>query len=186
MGEINLMLDFRNRKKRHLCFFPLSSIRVQASFNIPLLKISLMIPLLIIVIFSSCASLKSVKSNKRDIIIRSAKNMLNKMYRYGVQDKHLGFDCSGLTQFAYREAGINIPRTSSSQHRRATKISKEELEPADLVFFSTLGPGATHVGIYLGEGKFIHAPSPGKKVQIVSMDNPYWKKNYYAAGTYLK
>ena len=81
---------------------------------------------LVVILFTSCASMKEAKSNKRDIIIRYAKNMLNKMYRYGKQDKHLGFDCSGLTQYAYREAGIKIPRTSKSQHAGAEEISKDE------------------------------------------------------------
>jgi len=134
---------------------------------------------------SSCVSMQSVKSDCREIVVRSAKNMLGKTYRYGSQDRHAGFDCSGLVQYAYREAGIGIPRTAGSQYARSKKIDKNEMKPGDLVFFSTKGKGATHVGIYIGGGKFIHSPSAGKKVQIVYLSNPYWKKNYYGSGRYI-
>jgi cell wall-associated NlpC family hydrolase len=112
--------------------------------------------------------------------------MLEKKYKFGEQDPGSGFDCSGLAQYAYKQAGINIPRTASAQYESSTRISKGELKDADLVFFSTSGPGATHVGIYLGNGKFIHSPSEGKKVQIVDLNNPYWKANFFGAGSYFK
>jgi len=139
-----------------------------------------------LLIAASCASLKEAKTNKRKLIVRAAKNMIDKRYEYGGQDRYTGFDCSGLTQFAYGEAGVRIPRTAYAQYNRAEKVKKEFLRPGDLVFFSTLGEGATHVGIYLGDNKFIHAPSKGKKVQIVSMENSYWKSRYFGAGSYIK
>ncbi len=134
---------------------------------------------------TSCASFKKAGAGARDIIVRSAKNMLEKRYSYGKKDKYEGFDCSGLAQYAYSEAGMKIPRTSKAQYQKSRKISKDQLKPADLIFFSTYAPGPTHVGIYLGGGKFIHAPSEGKKVQVVDMDNSYWKKAFYGAGTYF-
>ncbi len=138
-----------------------------------------------ILILPSCASLKSTNSNQRLLIIRIAKNMLNKQYKYGKQDPSWGFDCSGLTQYAYREAGIRIPRTSQNQYNYSRKISLSEIKPADLIFFSTNGSGASHVGIYLGDNKFIHSPSQGKRIQIVSIDNPYWQKHYFSVGTFF-
>ena len=141
---------------------------------------------LVFIFFTGCASLKSSMSDKRSVVVRAAKNMTGKKYAYGKQNKHTGFDCSGLAQFAYREAGIGIPRTAKAQHARSRKTDRGGLKKADLVFFSTLGPGATHVGIYLGADKFIHAPSKGKTVRIDSMNNVYWKKAYYGAGKYIE
>lgn len=141
---------------------------------------------LALLILQGCASMRGSRTDARQPIIRYAKNQIGKLYRYGQQDTNSGFDCSGLTQFAYKEAGINIPRTAREQYGRSQKIEKDRLEPADLVFFSTNGPGASHVGIFIGNGKFIHAPSAGKKVQEADLNNNYWKKEYFGAGTYLK
>ncbi len=112
--------------------------------------------------------------------------MIGKYYRYGAQDKFVGFDCSGLTQYAYSEAGVKIPRTANSQYRRSQRLEKKALKKGDLVFFSTKGTGASHVGIYLGGNKFIHSPSAGKSVEIVSLKNSYWKDAYFSAGRFLK
>ena len=121
----------------------------------------------------------------RDIIVRFARNMMNKNYAYGGNDPSKGFDCSGLVYYAYKEAGITIPRTSAAQYKKARKIDLKDAKEADVVFFSTYAPGATHVGIYLGNGKFIHSPSEGKKVQMVDMENPYWKNNFYGAASFF-
>ncbi len=138
-----------------------------------------------VIFFCSCASFKTAGYNKRDVIARAAKNMRGKTYRYGESSRRSGFDCSGLTQYAYKEAGVNIPRTAAAQYKRSRKITKKELKKADLVFFSTKGSGASHVGIYLGNGSFIHSPSSGKEVRISMLKNPYWKSHYYGAGRYL-
>ena len=134
----------------------------------------------------SCASLRTVNNAQRAEVVRAAKDMLDTKYEFGKQDPGSGFDCSGLAQYAYKQAGIKIPRTTAAQYASSKHISKDELKEADLVFFSTNGPGASHVGIYLGKGRFIHAPSEGKKVQSVEMNNPYWKANFFGAGTYFK
>jgi cell wall-associated NlpC family hydrolase len=111
--------------------------------------------------------------------------MLDKEYVYGMQDEHAGFDCSGLVQFVYFEAGVRIPRTVKKQYDSSRRISLDQLQPADLVFFSTFAAGPTHVGIFIGGGKFIHAPSEGKKVEIKELDNVYWNKVYYGAGSFF-
>ena len=138
-----------------------------------------------ILFFSSCASMRTSGYNDRDIIVRFARNMMNKNYAYGGNDPSSGFDCSGLVYYAYKEAGISIPRTSGAQYKKSRKIELKNAQDADLVFFSTYAPGATHVGIYIGNGRFIHSPSVGKKVQIVDMENPYWKKNFYGAASFF-
>jgi len=140
---------------------------------------------LTVFIVSSCASLSVTDTNKRQFIIRIAKNMLNKQYKYGKQDPSWGFDCSGLTQYAYSMAGIKIPRTAKNQYENSRKISLSDIQPADLLFFSIDANGVSHVGIYIGDNKFIHAPSAGKRIQIVSIDNLYWQKHFFAVGTYF-
>jgi cell wall-associated NlpC family hydrolase len=123
--------------------------------------------------------------NERDVIVRYARNMMDKSYAYGQNDPSAGFDCSGLVFYAYKEAGIKIPRTTASQYLKGRKIDLKDASEGDLVFFSTVGAGATHVGLYLGNGKFIHSPSEGKKVQIVDMEKNYWKKVYYGTVTFF-
>ncbi|MCE5300182.1 MAG: C40 family peptidase [Spirochaetia bacterium] len=111
--------------------------------------------------------------------------MLNTDYGYGRQEEGAGFDCSGLSQAAYAKAGIKIPRMVKDQYAKADKISTIEAKPGDLVFYTTYAPGATHVGIYIGNNRFIHAPSTGKKVSIVEMNNPYWKSRFICFGSFF-
>jgi cell wall-associated NlpC family hydrolase len=143
---------------------------------------------LLLFILPGCVSLKTSgpASGAREIVVRAAKNQLDKFYVYGKQDKYEGFDCSGLAQYAYSEAGIKIPRTVKQQYDNCDKVDKGNLRPGDLVFFSTYAPGATHVGIFIGDGKFIHSPTTGKKIDISGLDNVYWNKAFYGAGTYIK
>lgn len=133
-----------------------------------------------------CASFKISDNDARKVVVRAAKDMIGKKYRFGETDRHTGFDCSGLSQYAYSEAGIKIPRTAKEQYQAAKKISRENLNEGDLVFFSTNGPGASHVGIYCGKNEFIHAPSQGKNIRKDNMENSYWKKNFYGAGNFFR
>jgi cell wall-associated NlpC family hydrolase len=88
-------------------------------------------------------------------------------------------DCSGLIQHIFKEAwGKNLPRTAAEISHAGTKVDKNDLQPGDLVFYNTLKRGFSHVGIYLGDHKFIHAPSSGGEVRIESMDIDYWKKRF--------
>lgn len=103
-----------------------------------------------------------------------------------------GFDCSGLVQYALAQNGIAIGRTSFDQYAEVTKIPRAALAPGDLVFFSTDGPGASHVGIYIGsdprlgyQQAFVAAPAPGQSVMIQNLDTAYWIANYYGAGTII-
>lgn len=147
----------------------------------------LVVMLLVIcsVIFSSCISISASASRKRAAIVSLAKGMLDTRYRYGSQSATDGFDCSGLTQHIYRKVGISIPRTASAQYDKARSVWRRNMLEGDLVFFSTNGSGATHVGIYIGGNSFIHAPSAGKKVQTASLDSPYWQKHFVGAGAYV-
>ncbi|TQK02993.1 MULTISPECIES: C40 family peptidase [unclassified Herbaspirillum] len=108
--------------------------------------------------------------------------MLGINYRYGGNSPDTGLDCSGLVRYVFKEAwGTDLPRTSAEISRVGEKIGKDNLQPGDLVFYNTLRRSFSHVGIYLGDGKFIHSPSSGGQVRIESMDESYWKKRFSGA-----
>jgi cell wall-associated NlpC family hydrolase len=111
-----------------------------------------------------------------------AMGMLGIHYKRGGNTPESGLDCSGLVDYVYKEAwGTTLPRTSIELSKVGKSIKMQDLQAGDLVFFNTLRRGFSHVGIYLGEHKFIHAPSPGGQVRIESMDVKYWKKRFNGA-----
>ena len=91
-----------------------------------------------------------------------------------------GFDCSGFVQYVFRQIGINLPRTADVQYELGRKVLPTELQPGDLVFFETYEPGASHNGIYVGDGDFIGANS-GTGVAVASLASPYWNSRYLGA-----
>jgi len=107
-----------------------------------------------------------------------AQSMVGKPYRYGGNEPGRGFDCSGLVHYSYRRAGISVPRSTTSQRRAAARVAPSQLTRGDLVFFNQEGKRSSHVGIYLGNNRFVHAPSSGKRVRVDSFDDPYWKKHF--------
>jgi len=120
---------------------------------------------------------------ERDKVVDIARSMLGTPYRYGGDSPQRGFDCSGLVQYAYQQAGLNLPRTTRQQYRHVQAIPSRFLRPGDLVFFSNkYNRFVSHVGIYLGNNRFIHAPSSGKEVSIASLKDPYWRRHFAAAG----
>ncbi len=123
-------------------------------------------------------------------IVNSAEHLLGIPYVWGGASPSTGFDCSGLVQYVFRENGIPMPRTSWAQYAFVNKIAKSQLQPGDLVFFQTAGPGASHVGIYIGSypkfgysQAFIEAPEPGQSVQVSNLNDPFYVSHYYGAGT---
>ena len=111
------------------------------------------------------------------------KIMLGVPYRYGGVDPS-GFDCSGLMQYAFNQAGVKLPRTSRDIFRISQLISPKELQPGDLVFFAISSNKVSHVGIYADHNRFIHAPSSGKGVSYASLDNSYWRQRLVAVGRF--
>lgn len=97
-------------------------------------------------------------------------------YRYGGASPR-GFDCSGLVQFSYRHAGVALPHNTEQQRRLSKPIRRAELRRGDLIFFDEEGKKNSHVGIYVGGGLFVHAPSSGKHVRKDRLDAPYWRKH---------
>jgi len=100
-------------------------------------------------------------NGKGSEIYHIAEGFLGVPYRYGGSDPS-GFDCSGLVQFAYKNAGISVPRTAADQYKAAQSIARSELKPGDVIFFRQHWRKISHVGIYAGHGRFIHAPGSGK------------------------
>jgi cell wall-associated NlpC family hydrolase len=113
-----------------------------------------------------------------------AMGMVGTRYRYGGTDPVQGFDCSGLVYYAYGQAGYRVPRTSQEMFRAARKIAVGEADPGDLMFFQDQTK-LSHVGIYVGDGMFVHAPASGQNVTIASLDMPYYQQHLVAVGRLL-
>ncbi len=121
----------------------------------------------------------------RQNIVQLAYKELGTRYKYGGSSPSEGFDCSGLMTYLYKNgAGVNIPRTAAQQRNRSRPVRYEELQPGDMLFFKTSSK-TNHVGIYIGNRKFIHAPNRRSRVKISSMDNSYWFSKFIKFGTYL-
>ena len=126
-------------------------------------------------------ALHSFTDRASDLAIR-AMAMVGIRYRYGGNTPEHGLDCSGLVRYVFKQAwGAELPRTSEEISRVGAKVDSKDLQPGDLVFYNTLRRGFSHVGIYLGDNKFIHSPSAGSSIRIESMDLSYWKKRFNGA-----
>jgi cell wall-associated NlpC family hydrolase len=110
-----------------------------------------------------------------------AADMIGTPYRYGGTSPR-GFDCSGLVYYAYSTVGIPAPRTTTEQYRKTKRVPVSRLQPGDLVFFTLAQDNISHVGIYAGDGRFIHAPSSGKSVTYASLHDPFWRVRLAGAG----
>ena len=119
-----------------------------------------------------------------DSVAELAMGMVGTPYRYGGADPRNGFDCSGLVYYTYSQAGLEVPRTSQEQFRVARKISLGELGTGDVMFFQDQTK-LSHVGIYVGDGLFVHAPARGERVSVASIDAPYYQQHLVAVGRLL-
>ncbi|MBB3211201.1 cell wall-associated NlpC family hydrolase [Herbaspirillum sp. Sphag1AN] len=127
------------------------------------------------------ARLQDITNRASELAVQ-ALSMLGINYRYGGTSPETGLDCSGLVRYVFKEAwGTDLPRTSAEISRIGEQVDKVDLKPGDLVFYNTLRRGFSHVGIYLGDRKFIHSPSAGGQVRIEDMDLAYWKKRFNGA-----
>ena len=124
-------------------------------------------------------------SQPRKTIVRTAHSLRGVPYLSGgVTPK--GFDCSGFVLYVYDKAGITVPRRSDQQYANGRKVSLKNTKAGDLVFFQTTSRRISHVGIYVGDGMFIHSPSTGKHVSYASMNNSFWRSRYRGSVTYLR
>ena len=117
----------------------------------------------------------------QDLVVY-ALGMIGVEYRWGGEDPASGLDCSGLVRHVFQQvAGVSLTRTSKEMSRVGNRVGKHDLMPGDLVFFNTRRFAFSHVGIYLGDGRFLHAPRTGRDVEVAEIDNRYWQKHFDGA-----
>lgn len=122
----------------------------------------------------------------RNALVQTAREFIGVPYLWGGTSPETGFDCSGLTMTVYQLNGLDLPRHSATQYDAGNPIDKKNLQKGDLVFFATNSDGkVSHVGIYIGNGRFIHAPSRGKNIRIESMSCNFFARRFVGARTYL-
>ena len=129
------------------------------------------------------AIVRSVRDTASDLVM-SAMNFLGVPYRLGGNTNDTGFDCSGFTRHIFESSiGLVLPRRADEQATTAglMSIRRDQLKPGDLVFFNTMRRTFSHVGIYLGDNHFLHAPRTGAEVRVESMEDSYWVKRYNGA-----
>ncbi len=119
---------------------------------------------------------------KASELVVNAMSFLGVPYKRGGTNGATGFDCSGFVRAMYEQtAGLILPRKANEQAAAAEKIDRADLQPGDLVFFNTMRRAFSHVGIYVGDGKFIHSPKPGSEVRVESMMISYWSRRFDGA-----
>ncbi len=122
----------------------------------------------------------------RKNIVQTAGRFIGTPYRWGGESAQKGFDCSGLTMTVYRLNGLELPRNTRDQFRAGTPVQRSALQEGDLVFFATDGKRrVSHVGVYSGGGRFIHAPGQGKRIRIASLSNGYFNRRYVGSRRYF-
>jgi cell wall-associated NlpC family hydrolase len=148
---------------------------------------------LIPILFAACLSLQACaqlpfqtasvpEAPERSALLLDAMGYIGTPYVRGGNNGETGLDCSGFVKAVYEQAeGITLPRSAHEQAQATVVIDRDELQPGDLVFFNTLRRSFSHVGIYLGDDRFIHSPRSGSQVRIESMAKSYWVKRYNGA-----
>jgi murein DD-endopeptidase len=116
-----------------------------------------------------------------EAVVSRALAQIGTAYRYGGADLE-GFDCSGLVYFIHQQLGVSAPRTAQQQYDASRRIARKDLQPGDLVFFRFSGSRISHVGIYAGAGRFVHAPQTGRSVELKALDDAYYARHFAGAG----
>jgi cell wall-associated NlpC family hydrolase len=121
-------------------------------------------------------------TNRASDLVVTAMGFLGAPYRRGGNSAETGFDCSGFVRAMYEQTvGLLLPRRANEQAAATQAVEKKDLQPGDLVFFNTMKRAFSHVGIYVGEGKFIHSPKPGAQVRVEDMGQNYWQRRFNGA-----
>jgi cell wall-associated NlpC family hydrolase len=121
-------------------------------------------------------------ASKAGDVVVGALNMIGVRYRWGGNTPDSGLDCSGFVRYVFQDTlGMTLPRRAEEMSRVGEKVRVSELKPGDLVFFNTMRRSFSHVGIYIGDNKFVHSPSTGSTIRVDDMDNSYWEKRYTGA-----
>jgi murein DD-endopeptidase len=146
--------------------------------------------LLTLGVTAGCTSFPGASERRDDrgaVMARVATQLIGKPYQFGGADAE-GFDCSGLVAYVHQRAGLEVPRTADEQRRAAHPVPRDALLPGDVVFFRTRvrvgSHRVDHVGIYAGEGRFIHAPHSGATVSYASLEAGYYRKHFVSAGRF--
>ena len=113
-------------------------------------------------------------------IVAAALDLRGVPYRNGGADP-AGFDCSGLVAYVFAQHGLTLPRQTSAQFTVGARVGQDRIQPGDLIFFSTVAPGASHVGIAIDDDEFVHAPSSGGVVRVERLTLPYWQRRFVGA-----
>ena len=142
--------------------------------------------LAILALMAACAPFqretpRSAAANPGSAALLAAESRIGTPYRYGGSGPD-AFDCSGLVAYAYQQAGVPLPRTAAQQYALARPVPRAELRPGDLVFFRWSGREVSHVGIYAGDGQFVHAPQTGGEVRTANLDDEWYRERYAGAG----
>jgi hypothetical protein len=136
--------------------------------------------------YSAAGDYRYGNARLREEIVRTAEQYIGVPYRWGGESAQTGFDCSGLTMVVYRINGLDLPRSSRQQWNVGKSINLRQLQKGDLVFFATAGgTRVSHVGIYVGQNLFLHAPGKNRGIQTSSMASKYYRRHYVGARSYL-
>ena len=131
---------------------------------------------------SFASTVSTAVVDKTETLINNAMQLIGVRYRWGGNTPQSGLDCSGFVRYVFNDTfGFLLPRKSAQMSKVGLQIRKDELQPGDLVFFNTMRHAFSHVGIYVGDNKFIHAPSKGKSIRVDDMTKVYWEKRYNGA-----
>jgi cell wall-associated NlpC family hydrolase len=136
----------------------------------------------LVAVRTSVADRAHTVADKASNLVVTAMGFLGVPYRRGGNTVDTGFDCSGFVKAMYEQTiGLVLPRRANEQAAATQTIDKKDLQPGDLVFFNTMKRAFSHVGIYVGEGKFIHSPKPGAQVRVEDMGGSYWQQRFNGA-----
>ncbi len=140
------------------------------------------------VALAGCGLFQSKADELREAVVETALDQVGEDYRYGGESPDEGFDCSGLVQYSYQEAGIKLPRSAAAQRQAGRAIKFKDARPGDLLFyhFGDRKKGDLHVVMYLGDGEAVHAPVRDGEVEVIRITERHWRDRYVGAARYIK
>ena len=146
-----------------------------------------LLPVVLLAALAACTPFQSgppgrpAAADPGRILLQVAQSRIGAPYRYGGAGPD-AFDCSGLVAYAYRQIGIAVPRTAAQQFAAASPVKRSDLRPGDLVFFRLESRSVSHVGIYAGDSRFVHAPQSGGNVRMASLEEEHFRRSFAGAG----